>query len=566
VKALVSQLSYFLEAPQLRRNLGSLLRYVASLVVVVIVFAVLFHVIMQYEGRDHSWLTGFYWTLTVMSTLGFGDITFTTDLGRLFSIIVLVTGLVMLLIVLPFAFIKLFYAPWIEAKIHMRAPREVPAHTEGHVIICCHDPIARDLVERLDVADIAYWLVEADPAAAAELVADGLNVVTGDIESSATWSALRVETARAVIANLGDARNTNVALTVKQVAPTVTVIATADEEDSIDILELAGASEVLPIKHRLGEHLANRVNAGHAEAHEVGRFRSLIIAEFPVQNTPWVGKRVRDTQIREMLGINVVGIWERGSFVRARPDTMLGAPSVAVVIGTEEQLLELNSVLVIYNTNYNPVLVIGAGKVGLATVRALKRRDMAVHLVERDATIAAKATGFADRLIVGDAADRDVLMGSGLAEAPAVILTTNDDSVNIYLTVYCRRLNPDLHIVSRITHDRNLEAIHRAGADFVLSYASLGAESAFSVLQGCGLMMLGAGVDLFEVNVPASMAGKSLAETQLGELTGLNVIAVQQEGHLVTNPPASLRLPAGGGMLVLGTSEQRNEIVRRFQS
>jgi hypothetical protein len=41
---------------------------------------------------------------------------------------------------------------------------------------------------------------------------------------------------------------------------------------------------------------------------------------------------------------------------------------------------------------------------------------------------------------------------------------------------------------------------------------------------------------------------------------------VQQEGHLVTNPPASLRLPAGGGMLVLGTSEQRNEIVRRFQS
>nr|MBF0222247.1 hypothetical protein [Desulfobulbaceae bacterium] len=36
---------------------------------------------MMYEGREFSWITGFYWTLTVMSTLGFGDITFQTDLG-----------------------------------------------------------------------------------------------------------------------------------------------------------------------------------------------------------------------------------------------------------------------------------------------------------------------------------------------------------------------------------------------------------------------------------------------------------------------------------------------------
>lgn len=39
------------------------------------------------EGRYHSWITGIYWTLTVMTTLGFGDITFTNDIGRLFSII-----------------------------------------------------------------------------------------------------------------------------------------------------------------------------------------------------------------------------------------------------------------------------------------------------------------------------------------------------------------------------------------------------------------------------------------------------------------------------------------------
>ncbi len=39
---------------------------------------------MAAEGQDHSWITGVYWTLTVMSTLGFGDITFATDLAAAF--------------------------------------------------------------------------------------------------------------------------------------------------------------------------------------------------------------------------------------------------------------------------------------------------------------------------------------------------------------------------------------------------------------------------------------------------------------------------------------------------
>ena len=61
-----------------------------------------------------------------MSTLGFGDIIFTSDVGRLFSIVVLLSGVVFLLVMLPFLFIRLFYAPWLEARVRTRAPREIP--------------------------------------------------------------------------------------------------------------------------------------------------------------------------------------------------------------------------------------------------------------------------------------------------------------------------------------------------------------------------------------------------------------------------------------------------------
>ena len=106
-----------------RRRLAPFIKYLALLVVVVLLYGWGFHAIMAWEGQDHTWFTGIYWALTVMSTLGFGDITFESDLGRFFTIVVLLYGIVVLLILAPFTFIRFFYAPWLEAQVRLRAPR-----------------------------------------------------------------------------------------------------------------------------------------------------------------------------------------------------------------------------------------------------------------------------------------------------------------------------------------------------------------------------------------------------------------------------------------------------------
>jgi voltage-gated potassium channel len=141
MKYLSSQFSTLFPTGETRTNLTALLKYFVFLIGMISVYAVLFHVIMvRIEGQQHSWITGFYWTLVVMSTLGFGDITFTTDIGRLFSIVVLMSGVVFLLVMLPFLFIRQFYAPWLESRMRLRAPREVRSETAGHVIITEYDP------------------------------------------------------------------------------------------------------------------------------------------------------------------------------------------------------------------------------------------------------------------------------------------------------------------------------------------------------------------------------------------------------------------------------------------
>jgi voltage-gated potassium channel len=565
VKFIISQVAYLVTDREQRANLRALLGYLAFLASLVCLYAVLFHIIkLNVEGEQHSWITGFYWTLVVMTTLGFGDITFTSDTGRLFSLIVLISGVVFLLVMLPFLFIRLFYAPWLEARVRLRAPREVARDVSGHVIIAEYDAIAVGLIDRLRADQIPYYVIEPNPATAARMVGDGIWVITGENDSRKTYEAMRVTAARLVLANCEDTVNTNITLTTREAAPEVTIAAVAEEEDSIDILQLAGVTTVLPLKSQLGEYLANRVSAGRAEAHVIGTLGELQIAEVPVRDTPFAGLTVRDTHLRQRTGLNVVGFWERGQLRPAYPHSEIKPDAVIVVTGRREQIDALNRVVGTSETS-RLVLIIGAGKVGQAASRALRRKGLTVHAIDKTTHALESMRALVDDVFVGDAADRQLLEQAGINTAASVLLTTNDDAMNIYLAVYCRRLNPKLRIVSRITHERNVEAIHRAGADFVLSYTTLGIEAILALLRGHEPVLVGEGVELFTIPVPERLADRALRDSAIGSDTGLSVVALKIGNEMVTQLTGETVLPSGADLLMLGNREQRRVFAENFE-
>ena len=566
MKFLGSQLAYLLSDRAQRANLRGLLKYVGFLVALVTIYAVLFHAIKSsVEGEQHSWITGFYWTLVVMSTLGFGDITFTSDIGRVFSMVVLMSGVVFLLVMLPFLFVSLFYAPWLEARVRLRAPRRVPAGTAGHVIITEYDAIATGLIDRLRTAQIPYFVLEPDTTQAARLTGEGVSVIAGENDSRATYEQLEAASALLLLANCEDTTNTNITLTSREVAPSLPIVAIVEEEASVDILQLSGATRVLPLKSQLGEHLANRVATGAAEAHVVGSIGELQIAELPARDTPFVGTTIREIGLRRQTGVNLVGFWERGRLRPAFPQATIQPDSVLVLAGNRPQMDAVNRLLPTRPGVSDLVLVVGAGKVGQAAAAALKRRRLTVHGVDRQNDALETLGDSLDSAFAGDAADRRVLERAGISRAASVLLTTNDDAMNIYLAVYCRRLNPEVRIVSRVTHERNVEAIHRAGADFVLSYTTLGIEAVMSLLRGREPVLLGEGVELISLPVPASLAGKPLGESGIGSRTGLSVVALQQGDRLLTQLTAATMLPAGGELLMLGSMEQRRAFGEAFE-
>jgi len=560
MKALASQTILFLRKEASRKNLTTLVRLLLVLAAIVLVYSVIFHVLMIREGREYSWFTGVYWTLTVMSTLGFGDITFETDLGRVFSMFVLLTGTIYMLILLPFSFIRFFYAPWMEAQSEARAVRQVPKETTGHVLLTHHDAVTSTLIQKLTRYHYPYFLLTPTLGEALRLHDAGLSVVLGDLDNPDVYQRLQVQNAAMVATTASDAVNTHVAFTVRDLAPDVPIVATADDPASVDILELAGCSFVLQIPETLGQSLARRVSGSDARAHVITRFGQLLIAEATATGTAMVGKSLQDIGLFRELGLTVVGVWERGAFTTARPETTVGANTVLVLAGNQDQLDGFDERHRIHRSSEAPTLIIGGGRVGSAVARTLSERGLTYRIVEQNRELVREP----DMFVVGNAAELSVLKKAGIDEAPAVIITTHDDDMNVYLTIYCRRLRPDIQIISRVALERNISSLHRAGADFVMSYASMGANAVFNLLERGGAPMVAEGLELFRVTMPASLAGKTIAEAGIRRRTGCTVIALDSDGTTKINPDPTLPLPTGAEMIVIGSAEDESRFLRKF--
>lgn len=545
--------------------MGFLLRFTIMLLVLVAAYSILFHYIMEYEQRSYSWVTGVYWTLTVMSTLGFGDITFTSDLGRIFSIIVLLSGVFLLLIMLPFTFIQFFYAPWLEAQKKGHTPRSLPAEVRGHIIIVSQDPLALNLADDLKNYGARCVMLSHDSQTTLDLLDQGYEAVVGEHDSGAVYRNLRLSAAAMLVVLDNDVRTTNIVFTARDVDAHVPVVAGVQSDDAIDIVQLAGCSHVFQFHRLLGEALARRVLNRHARSSIISRFTQLAVAEAPVMRTQLVGKTLSESGLRQLTGANIVGLQERGRFVLPTASTRFTDSMVMVIAGTEQQIEAVNRLLVSdkerFKNDDTPVLILGCGRVGLAAARQLESRGRQYRIVDKTM----KRHIAPENIVVGDASDIEVLEKAGIRTAPSVIITTHDDDTNIYLTLYCRRLREDIQIISRATLDRNVGILHAAGADLVLSLASMVSSSIINLLAPGKVTMINEDLNIFRSTVSSRLDGRELMSSGIRSKAHCSVVALRDaEGNLHINPDPRHVFTRGEEIYLIGDSRAERTFYDTF--
>jgi len=200
------------------------------------------------------------------------------------------------------------------------------------------------------------------------------------------------------------------------------------------------------------------------------------------------------------------------------------------------------------------IFILGHGRIGCAAATFLDRRPIPYILVDRCESPSCQEHVVA----LGDATGRHTLKRAGLDRASGVIVTTNDDSTNIFLTLTSRHLHPHIRIVARANNEENVEQLYTAGADFVVSNASVGANILMNLLEHKASAFLAEGVAVFRRALPEALVGKTIEQSRLRPLTGCSIVALDPPdgGETLVSPPPETRLADGATLLLIGGPEQ----------
>jgi len=232
--------------------------------------------------------------------------------------------------------------------------------------------------------------------------------------------------------------------------------------------------------------------------------------------------------------------------------------SILVIAGLQNHIDRYNELFCIYNISSAPILIIGGGSVGRSLGLVLRGREIDFRIIEKSRVLILDDKQY----IHGEAIDTQILERAGFFEAPAVAITTHSDSINIYITTYLRK---DIQIISRATLDRNIQTLHSASCDFVISHASLGANNIFNLSKRGSILMIAEGVDVFRVKTPKALVGKTIKYASIREQCGCNVIGISSNGSLMINPYPEVTLPQDGEMVLIGSVESEEKFFKRYR-
>jgi len=531
------------------------LYYSLLLVGSMLAFAVLYQNGMRiYEGEPRTFLRSLQFVVETFTTTGFGsDSPWTSPEMNVLVIVMDLFGTILIFMAFP-----VLAFPLLEDILSTTVPTSIGDDTENHVIICSYTARAEALIDELDSWDVDHVIVESDRERATELYENDHRVIHADPTSIAGLEGAALGSARALVADVSDQVDASIVLTAREVAEDVPVISVVEEPDRQSYHRLAGADHVLSPRPLLGGSLASKVTtsvtADLGDAIEIGD--DFDVAELPIhRGSRLVGTTLAESGIREQSGVNAIGAWFRGEFeTPPSPDATLTGGTVLLVTGREEQLEELKQQTLseVRRFSSGETVVIGYGEVGSTITAALDDAGLPYTVVDR-----MEMDGVD---VVGDATELETLREAGIETARSVILAMPDDTTTEFATLVIRDVSPETEIIARVEETESVQKMYRAGADYVLSLATVsGRMIASTILEDEDVLSLDQQVEVVRTVAP-KLIGQTIGDADVRSKTGCTVVGVERNGTVKTGIGPDFSVEPADELIIAGTDDG----IRRF--
>jgi voltage-gated potassium channel len=222
-----------------------LLTLLFLLVFIVMTAGIAIYVLEEHVNPEIETLfDSIYWALITISTVGYGDISPVTDLGRTISMLIIVSGIAMI----SFA-TSVIVSAFSERLSELKENRIIEQinKSRSFLVICGYGQMAkmffRQKHERID----NYIILDKDPKRVEQAHKDGYEAIVEDASRFETLSKFNVEHSNITVLSLtgSDIENIYITLNAKSISRKIRVIARVNNMNIVSKFQYAGADHLL---------------------------------------------------------------------------------------------------------------------------------------------------------------------------------------------------------------------------------------------------------------------------------------------------------------------------------
>ena len=433
-----------------------------------------------------------------------------------------------------------FNTPLVDENL---ADRGLPA-VEDAVVIYGYGPEVETLIEELSSRHLPMVVIEEDEATVQQLQTSAdVQVVQAPL---AVLDLRPLTKAKALVANGSDDDNALFALSAREAGFAGPIVAMIEHPQRRGPMLLAGATAAFTPNHVLAAAIAVRASAkiGPRVAGVEPLDSLLEVAELRVHDqSPLANRTLAETELYTRTGAHIVGQWA---------DDALGSPPAAaeklepgailVAVGTPDSIHRLND-MARPITQQGPIAVIGFADVGQKLVEILHAAGEDVRVVDEVERAGVDVTG--------DVLDVRVLDRAAIAEARVVILALDSDGAALFAAAVVRDHVPEIPLLACVSHVENADRVQRAGADFALSVSQVAGQLLVHHVLG-EMVSHKPRIKMVKLR-PGPLAGRHPLAARIRERTGCSVVAVERDGDVIMEIPASLVLEPEDALYICGT-------------